>query len=263
MSKLSALYLGLVFFVVGCASTSEQDKTLGWSPNRIYQEARDEQAAGNNDKAAQLYEKLEGRAAGTPLAQQAMLDAAYMRYKTREPAYANSILERFMRTHPTSPAMDYALYLKGLVNFNDESGFFGFLNAQDLSERDQKAAKDAFETFRELVTRFPDSKYAKDAQQRMAYIVNALAQYEVNVARYYLKRGAYLAAVSRAQQALTDYPQSPALEEALAVLVQAYDAMGLTQLRDDNKRVLQSNFPQSRYLKDGIQEPVKSWWKLW
>ncbi len=263
MSKLSALYLGLAFLIVGCASNSESDKTLGWSANRIYQEARDEAAAGNNDKAAELYEKLEGRAAGTPLAQQAMLDAAHLRYKTREPAYANAIIERFMRTYPTSPAMDYALYLKGLVNFNDESGFFGFLNAQDLSERDQKAAKDAFETFRELVTRFPESKYAPDARLRMAYIVNSLARYEVVVARYYLKRGAYLAAVARAQQALKDYPESPALEEALAVLVESYDAMGLTNLRDDNRRVLQTNFPQSRYLKEGIQDEVKSWWKLW
>ncbi len=263
MSKLSLLSIGLVLLLGGCASELNQDKTLGWSPNRIFQEARDEQEAGNTDKAVELYQKLEGRAAGTPLAQQAMLDAAYLRYKSREPVYAEAILDRFMRAHPTSPAMDYALYLKGLVNFNDDAGMFGLLGADDLSERDQQASKDAFESFRELVTRFPNSKYAADARERMGYIVNSLAQYEVHVARYYLKRGAYLAAIARAQQTLQDYPQAPALEEALAILIQAYDAINLPQLRDDNLRILKQNFPQSAYLKQGLQVEAKSWWKLW
>jgi len=140
---------------------------------------------------------------------------------------------------------------------------FGLLGADDLSERDQQASKDAFESFLELVTRFPNSKYAADARERMGYIVNSLAQYEVHVARYYLKRGAYLAAIARAQQTLQDYPQAPALEEALAILIQAYDAINLPQLRDDNLRILKQNFPQSAYLKQGLQVEAKSWWKLW
>jgi outer membrane protein assembly factor BamD len=263
MSKLSALCLGLAVVLGGCASDAEKDQTLGWSPNRIYQEAQDERSAGNNEKAVALFEKLEGRAAGTPLAQQAMLDAAFLHFKAREPVQAIATLDRFIRLHPTSPAMDYALYLKGLVNFNDDAGLLGFLSPKDLSERDQKAAKDSFETFKELVTRFPTSKYAADARARMNYVVNSLAQSEVNVARYYLTRGAYLAAVARAQTAIQDYPQAPALEEALAILVQSYDALNLPKLRDDNKRVLQTNFPQSTYLNQGLTHESKSWWKLW
>ena len=161
----------LAGLLVGCSSTTE-DKTAGWSPNRIHSEAKDEMNSGAYDKAIPLFEKLEGRAAGTPLAQQAQIDKAYAHYKAGEKAEAIATLDRFMKLHPTSPALDYALYLKGLVNFNDNLGLFSFISRQDLSERDQKAAKDSFESFGELVTRFPESRYANDARQRMTYIVN-------------------------------------------------------------------------------------------
>jgi outer membrane protein assembly factor BamD len=158
-----------------------------------------------------------------------------------------------MKLHPASPALDYALYLKGVINFNDDLGMFAFLTRQDLSERDQKAAKESFESFRDLVTRFPDSRYAPDARQRMNYIVNSLAQYEVHVARYYYSRGAYLAAINRAQIALADYREVPALEEALYIMVKSYDALGMNDLRDDAQRVLTTNYPQSTYLANGFK----------
>jgi len=265
-SRLSVASLNALVIAVGltaCGSTPTADPTAGWSPNRLYSEATDERNAGAYEKAIALYEKLEGRAAGTPLAQQAQLDKAYAQYKSGEQAQALATLNRFMRLHPASPALDYALYIKGLVTFNDNLGLFGSLARQDLSERDQKAAKESFEAFRELVTRFPDSRYTPDARSRMVYIVNSLAQYEVHVARYYFQRGAHVAAISRAQQALTDYPQAPALEEALFILTQSYDAMGMTQLRDDTRRVLETNFPQSEYLTRGFKSSDEPWWKLW
>ena len=209
--------LAASLLAAGCSSTPE-DKTAGWTTERIYAEARDELNGGGYDKAVPLFEKLEGRAAGTPLAQQAQLDKAYAQYKGGEKAQALATLDRFMKLHPASPALDYALYLKGLVNFNDNLGMFSWLSQQDLSERDQKAAKDSFESFRELTTRFPESRYAQDARLRMTYIVNSLAQYEVHVARYYFERGAYVAAISRAQSALADYQAVPATEEALYIL---------------------------------------------
>ena len=256
----------IVFLTCGiltaCSSTPA-DPTAGWSPNRIYSEAKDEMNGGAFDKAIDLYEKLEGRAAGTPLAQQAQLEKAYAQYKNGEKAQAIATLDRFMKLHPASPALDYALYLKGIINFNDDLGLFSWISRQDLSERDQKAAKDSFEAFRELVTRFPDSKYAPDARQRMVYIVNALAQYEVHVARYYYKRGAYVAAINRAQAALAEYKDVPALEEALYILMQSYDALGMTQLRDDTRRVLEASFPQSIYLSQGLKPKSNPWWKLW
>ena len=248
--------------LAGCSSTTE-DKTAGWSPNRIYAEAKDELGSGSYDKAVPLFEKLEGRAAGTPLAQQAQIDKAYSQYKAGEKAQAVATLDRFIKLHPSSPAIDYALYLKGVTNFNDNLGLFSFISRQDLSERDQKAAKDSFESFRELTTRFPESRYTPDARQRMTYIVNSLAQYEVHVARYYYSRGAYVAAINRAQIAVADYRDVPALEEALYIMMMSYDKLGMPQLRDDTRRVIDQNYPKSAYLSDGFKANTDPWWKVW
>ena len=168
-----------------------------------------------------------------------------------------------MKLHPASSALDYALYLKGTVNFNDNLGLFSGLTRQDLSERDQKAAKESFESFKELVTRFPESRYAADAKLRMTYTVNSLALYDVHVARYYYSRGAYVAAVNRAQTALNDYREVPALEEALFILYRSYDALGLTQLSDDAKRVMTATYPKSQYLAPGGKSGGNPWWKFW
>jgi outer membrane protein assembly factor BamD len=259
LSAVAVSVAAAVLALSACSSTPK-DETADWSPNKIYSEARDERDTGNFDKAISLYEKLEGRAAGTPLAQQAQLEKAHAYYRAGEQAQALAVLERFVRLHPASPAMDYALYLKGLVNFNDNLGLFGSLSQQDLSERDQNAAKTSFESFREVTTRFPDSKYAADSRERMTYIVNSLAQYEVHVARYYFTRGAYLAAINRAQSAVVDYADAPALHEALSILERSYDALGMTQLRDDTRRVMQASYPNSA---PPTQDGTKSWWQLW
>lgn len=252
-----------VVFVSGCANSPQVDKTATWSPNKIYAEAKDEAGSGAYDKAIPLYEKLEGRAAGTPLAQQAQLEKAYAQYKAGEQAQAVSTLNRFMKLHPASPAMDYALYLKGLINFNDNLGIFGFISRQDLSERDQNAAKESFESFKELIARFPESRYAPDSQLRMNYIVNSLAQSEVHVARYYYSRGAYVAAINRAQSAIADYRDVPALEEASFILYKAYDALGMNELRDDMQRIITKSYPQSRFMNEGFRLTNNPWYKFW
>mgnify|MGYP000025131057 CR=1 FL=1 len=262
LSRVPAtLCLAAGLILSGCSSTPK-DITQGWTPERIYKEAREEVSAGAWDKAIGLFEKLEGRAAGTVLAQQAQIEKAWAQYKTGDKVQAVATLDRFIRLHPTSPAMDYALYLKGLVNFNDNLGMFSALINQDLSERDQKAAKESYESFLELSRRFPDSKYTPDARQRMTYIVNSLAAYEVHVARYYASRGAHVAAINRAQQALSDFPGVPASEEALAILISSYQAVGMTDLSADAKRVLEKNYPKSAYLK-GEGFKTKSWWRFW
>jgi outer membrane protein assembly factor BamD len=249
--------------LVGCASGPKKDETAAWDAQRLYAEAQDEQAAGNLEKASRYYEKLEGRAAGTPLAEQAMLDAAYMHHKAGESGEALAILNRFELRHPTSPATDYALYLRGLTTFNDNLGFFGLLNQQDLSERDQKAARDSFEAFRALVVRFPQSRYAEDARQRMQYIVNSLAQSEINVARHYYQRQGYVAAINRVQEAITNYPKAPALELGLYIMVKSYDALNMPTLRDDTQRVLLKSHPKTPYLSEGLPDPSRPWWRLW
>jgi outer membrane protein assembly factor BamD len=257
-----ALVLAVAALLAACASTSD-DKTATMSPNKIYADAKEEMDAGAYDKAVPLFEKLEGRAAGTPLAQQAQLEKAYAQYKANDQAQALATLDRFLKLHPASPAVDYALYLKGVVNFNDNLGIFGTLARQSLSERDQKAAKESFESFKELATRFPDSRYTPDARVRMTYIVNSLAEYEVHVARYYYSRGAYVAAINRSQAALNDYRDVPALEEALWILMRSYDSLGMAQLRDDAKRVMEKSYPRSEYLSRGSKSTQDPWWKIW
>ncbi len=254
--------LALSLLLAGC-STTPADETAQWSADKLYAEAKEEASSGNYDRAGKLYERLEGRAAGTVLAQQAQLERAYMLYKTGEKAQALSILERFIKLHPTSAALDYALYLQGLVNFNDNLGILGSFSQQDLSERDQQASRDSYQSFKQLVEQFPQSTYADDARTRMNDIVTSLAAYQVHVARYYLRRGAYVAAANRAQQTVLEYQQSPSVEEALYIMVQSYDRLGLAQLRDDADRVLQQNFPNSIVRKTGFSTPQRPWWQLW
>jgi outer membrane protein assembly factor BamD len=263
LSVVPALYVVALAVLLSACSTTKVDETAGWSPNKIYAEAKDEMNSNAWDKAITLFEKLEGRAAGTPLAQQAQLEKAYAQYRGGEQAQAIATLERFIKLNPSSPAIDYALYLKGVVNFNDNLGFFAFLTRQDLAERDQKASKESFEAFKELATRFPDSRYTPDARQRMTYIVNSLAQYEVHVARYYYTRGAYVAALNRAQIAVSDYRDVPALEEALYVMVQSYDKLGMADMRDDARRVMEKSYPNSDYLSRGFKSNSDPWWKFW
>jgi outer membrane protein assembly factor BamD len=258
----AVLLAGATMGLAACSTTPE-DQTTGWSPNKIYAEAKDEMNSGAYDKAVLLYEKLEGRAAGTTLAQQAQIEKAYAQYRASDSAQALATLDRFMKLHPASPAIDYALYLKGVINFNDDLGWFSFLTQQNLSERDQRAAKESFEAFKELVGRFPESRYTPDARLRMTYIVNSLAEYEVHVARYYYRRGAYVAAISRAQAALADYRDVPALEEALFIMVKSYEALGMTQLRDDSMRVFDTNYPNSEFKTNGVKASNSPWWKVW
>ena len=254
--------LAACVLAAGCSSTPE-DKTAGWTTDRIYSEAREELSGGSYDKAVPLLEKLEGRAAGTPLAQQAQLDKAYAHYKGGEKAQAIAALDRFMKLHPASPALDYALYFKGVVNFNETMGFLSGISRQDLSERDQQAARDSYQAFEQLVQAFPESKYSDDARARMGYIVNSLAEYELHVARYYFRRQAFLAAANRAQLAVREYPQTPAVEEALYIMAASYDKLGLEQLRADAERVLIKNYPNTRYIKNGVRVPERAWWQFW
>jgi outer membrane protein assembly factor BamD len=236
--------IGLFIALQGCGNLA--DITKDWSVDKLYQEAKDELNNGGYDKAIDLFEKLEARAIGTPLGQQAQVEKAYAQYKTGSPAEAMATIDRFMRLHPASPLADYALYLRGLINFNGDLGFLSGFTGQNLDDRDQKASKESYATFAELTRRFPDSRYTPDAKLRMAYILNTLAAYEVHVARYYASRGAYLASANRAQIALTEYPNSPMSEEALALLISAYDNLGSAQLRDDAKRVMGLNFPKNK-----------------
>ena len=248
----------------GCGGiNSSDDETLGWSAQKLYGEAKDAMAAKDWPKAVKYLEKLEARYPYGRYAQQAQLEVAYANWKDGERASAIAAAERFIKLYPNHPNVDYAWYLKGLINFNENLGMLWWLTTPDLSDRDPRSTRDAFDAFKEVVQRFPESKYADDSAARMRYLVNALAAYEVHVARYYMRRGAYLAAANRAQYAIKSYQQAPALEEAVFVLVKAYDALGMAELRDGAARIMQANFPGSRYLKAGDVRPDVPWWRIW
>ncbi|OWQ49132.1 outer membrane protein assembly factor BamD [Roseateles noduli] len=260
MTAAAAAVLGLA----ACSSAPKEDPNSQANLEKLYAEAKEDMLSGSYDRAIKTLERIEGRAAGTTLGQQAQLDLAWANYKSGERVQAVTVLDRFIKLNPSSPALDYALYMKGLVNFNDDLGLFGRIARQDISERDQQAARDSMQAFKQLVEQFPESKYAEDARIRIDYITNSLAAYEVHVARYYYNRGAYLASANRGQAALMEFQNAPALEEALFLMVQSYDKLGLEQLRDDSRRVLQSSFPDSSYLTTGKAKPKdRAWWQIW
>jgi outer membrane protein assembly factor BamD len=240
------------------------DETKDWTVSRLYSEAKKQLNDGQYADAIKNYEKIEARFPYGRFAQQAELEIAYAYYKDKEPDSALAAADRFIKLHPNHPNVDYAYYLKGLISFNDDLGFLGSYTGQDMTERDPKAARDAFAAFKDLVTRFPDSKYRPDSIQRLNYLVNMLASYEIHVARYYMKRGAYVAAANRAQFALKNFPQAPANEEGVLILVSAYDRLGMTDLRNDAERVMKANFPNSKFLTGkGNDKPWWTFWQIW
>jgi outer membrane protein assembly factor BamD len=236
------------------------DETTNLNAEQLYKLAHDALTEGNYTRAIKLFETLEARFPYGRHAQQAILELAYANYRAGETAAAIAACDRFIRTFPNNVNVDYAYYLKGLVNFREDQGILGYVYELDLAEREPKGMKESFAAFKELVAKFPESRYAQDATDRMLYLTNALGKYEVNVARYYYNRGAYVAAINRAQAAIVGYPQTQSNEAALDVLAKSYDKLGLTQLRDDSLAVLKRTFPESPYL---AAAPPKPWWKFW
>jgi outer membrane protein assembly factor BamD len=260
---MRAYFLLIAFTVAllsGCGANL--DPTKDWGPDRFYQEAKVKLTDGDYEGAIKLFEQLEARYPYGQYAEQSQLEVAYAYYKYDEPALALAAAERFIRLHPTHPSVDYAYYLKGIVNFSGERSLINWLFGakEDPMEHDPKALRDAYEAFRELVERFPRSRYAGDARARMAYLFDAQARYEVHVARFYFERGAYHAAVNRSRQTLESYPRTPATEDALGVQAMSYKMLGLTRLMDDTLRVLKLNFPQSRYFAEveALKAPVRT-----
>lgn len=256
----------LLLALAACGWLPEkQDETAGWAPSKLYSEAKSELDDGNYEKAIKLFESLEARYPYGRYAQQAQMEVAYAHFKNQDRAAAVAAADRFIKLHPNHPNVDYMYYLKGLVTFTEDLGpletVASYFVEWDISDRDPKAARESFEAFRDLVARYPASRYAPDATLRMKYLVNALASNEIHVARYYMRRGAYLAAANRAQYVVQSYPQAPAVEEALSIMVKAYEALGLPDLRDDALRVMQTNFPASPYITG--QTAANSWWRFW
>ena len=255
----------LVLLLSGCAifgDPTELDETKGWQADRIYAEGEQRMLDKDYDKALGYFQKLDSRFPNTKYATQAQLEIAYAHYKKQDPISAVIAADRFIKLHPNHPNVDYAYYLKGLASFN-ERGVIEKYTAQEISDRDPKTLKLSFAAFKELVERYPKSRYFKDASQRMLYLVNALSQHELHVARYYMKRQAYLAALNRAKYVVEYYPNSTAVEEALVISISAYDYMDLIDLKDDTVRILKTNYPQNPMVTGKVSEDERVWWKFW
>lgn len=263
---LLAIAVGLV--LSACASTGTVDKdeqiTQNWTVQRLYSEAREELNGGNYTRAEKLYEILQARFPYGAYAEEAQLETAYAYYKDDEQPKALAAIEKFQRLYPKHPNMDYALYLKALIQLNEDQSFVSKIAKQSWSDRDPEANREAYATFAELVQNYPDSKYANDARDKMQKLLDALSGNQLAIARYYMKRGAWLAAIGRAQTIVEQYQNTPNVEEALAIMMLAYQKLHETQLSNDVRRVLTQNFPDSPYLtKSWTDTNTIPWWRYW
>ncbi|KAF7599722.1 MAG: outer membrane protein assembly factor BamD [Candidatus Dactylopiibacterium carminicum] len=253
MSKLTLRRVPFVLalcLLTACSSTPPAPAAT--DPQVAYRQAKEQLDGGLFEDAIKSYEQLEARFPYGRYAQQAQLDIAYAYFRQGEAESALAACDRFIRLYPNHPNADYAYYLKGRVYENDRiDSWFSFLPQQPLSERDSTAINNAFETYRLLSTRFPNSRYAVDVQERMRNLVEALATHNLNTANYYLARRAPLAAANRAQEIITRFPQSKQVEDALVVMVRAYRDLQLTDLASDAERVLRQNYPNNRLVTGG------------
>lgn len=249
LRSLSIIALGIA--LAGCSWFGEKpDVTKDWSAQRLYSAAKERLENDDYEQAIDYYEKLEARYPFGPHSQQAQLDLTYAYYKNDEAAAAVAAADRFIKLHPRHPNVDYAYYMKGLANYVKTGGLMSRIWQKDYSKRDTGAAMEAFRDFTELTRRFPNSKYAQDAAQRMLFLKNTLAMHEVHVANYYMSRGAYVAAANRARYVVENYQRTPAMPDALVILAKSYKAMKLPDLSKDAVRVLELNYPDH----PGIQE---------
>ena len=226
--------------LAACAAPPKQE-----TARDIYNEATELHSRANYEDAHAMFENLISTFPESRYAKQAMIDQIYYYSLRKQYALAASASDRFIEAHPDSPDVAYALYMKGLAYFRDDRGFLDRIGQQDPSKRDPKSMQLSFQTLRELVERFPDSKYAKDSELRLRFLINALANGEIHVAQYYMRRGAALAAISRAKHVLSVYPDSVATEAALMILIRAYDNIGAADAREDARRLLKENYPEN------------------
>lgn len=243
--------LSVILTLSACASWKE-DPTRNWSASQLYAEAKDALDGGSYEQAVEYYELLEARFPFGRFAQQAQIEIPYAYYKAGEPEAALVSVDRFIQLNPRHPNLDYAYYLRGLINFNRDQGFLSNIFPMDPAEMDTKPLNQAFQDFSRLVNEFPESRYAADSRQRLIFIRNALAAHEIRVAEFYMERRAWVAASQRARYVVERYQGTEVMPQALAILVRSYQALDLADLADDAMAVLELNYPdQAAMLRAG------------
>ena len=255
------LLTALIGLLMGCGRFFQKEDPLETLPvEEMYTEAKSALTRGNLGRAQRYYQRLIARFPYGRYTEQAQLELAYAQFKDNKPADASSTINRFIKTYPAHQHIAYAYYLKALVNFDRGNDLLDRIVRIDRTSRDQASLRQSFDDFADLIRRYPDSVYAADARQRMVYLRNQLARNEINVAKYYLRRGAYVAAAQRGQYVLEYYPQSAYQNDALAVMAEAYRRLGQDTLANDARRVLEKNDPQHPYL-SGDWPKGRAWWR--
>lgn len=237
-----AAVVGLFVMMGGCAGNDET-KTVIQDLQDGYSAAKDAALRGNHRRAIQIYELIQARYPFSNLSKQVQLELMYSYHKSGQPELAIEAADTFMRENPIDPRVDYALYIKGLTYFESDPGFIERVFKRDIDSRPPKDAQLAYSTFRRLVERYPASQYAPDAEQRIVYLKNRLGAYENTVADYYLRRGAYVAALKRAKASLEEFNGANSNARSLEIMAEAYDELGMADLASDTRRVLAMNFP--------------------
>lgn len=246
--RLAALLVvSLLALAVGCG-TSPEERAETLQAEDLYKEARVSMKAGQYDTAVKYYKRLQARFPFGPYTSQGMIELAYAHWKNHEPEEAIAVTDRFIREHPTHQHVDYAYYLKGLINFRRDVGITERLFPEERTTRDQTHARQAFLAFQELINRYPDSEYVDDARMRMLHLRNNMADHELNIASYYYRREAYVATINRAKRIVETYDETPAAPDALVLMIKSYDNLGMKELATDSRRVLEHNYPDHPYL---------------
>jgi outer membrane protein assembly factor BamD len=257
----------LVLFVVlaGCSwfhRGKKGDPMDTMSVEQLYQTGNEALQSGNDDYASRAFQRLIARFPFGPYTEQSQLNLAYAQYKSDKPDDAYSTINRFIKTYPTHRHVDYAYYLRGLINFNRAGGFLERYVGEDMTKRDGANLRQSFDDFGSLISRYPQSRYTADARQRMIHLRNLMAQADLNIALFYLKREAYVAASNRAKAIIEMYPQTPQAGDALAIMMQSYKKLGQDKLADDAERVLKLNYPDHPSLRGHWPDYRSNWWKL-
>ena len=263
MKLIFSLILSVILsgcFIFG--DPTEIDYTEGKSDAWILNEAEFYASSRDWQKAIDFLEKGEKRFPNSKLSPQFKLNLAYAYKEFYREAEATAMINKFIRTHPNHPVMDYAYYFRGIILFKDK-GIVNKLSMQDISDRDINQLTQSFNAFKELTIKFPKSKYYDDAVDRMTYLMNKISEYELHVARFYLRRQAYVAALNRAKFVIENYNQSIHQEEALVIMVSCYDYLGINDLKEDTQRVLEQNYPNTRFNKKDMVSKEKDWWRFW
>ena len=235
--------LVVILTVSGCAAWRD-DPTANWSASQLYGEAKAALDAGNYEQAVEYYELLEARFPFGRFAQQAQIEIPYAYFKAGEPEAALAAVDRFIQLNPRHPNLDYAYYLRGLINFSRDTGFLSRVFPMDPAEMDTKTLEQSFQDFGRLINEFPESRYAADARQRMVFIRNALAAHELRVAQFYVQRRAWVAAAQRARHVVEQHQGADVMPQALAILYQSYRALDLDHLAENTMAVMKLNYPE-------------------